>query len=370
MQKKLIALAIAGLASSAAFAQSNVTVYGVADVYYGTGGSTGTATRTAVNSGGLAGSRIGFKGVEDLGNGLKALFTLEYGLNMDDTSGVGTTAAGAGNARQQFVGLTGGFGTAVAGRLQTAGYDFSGATNALHGTAINPLQSVTANTNASTYGLIHSSSRANNAVAYISPSFGGVTIAVNHARLTEAANATTGSDAFANLLSATYVNGPLTVAAITTSAVVTPNLTGTTTYNVKENGLGGSYDFGVATLKASYLTRKVADNDSNKAWQISGIVPVSAVGKVVLGYAKNTIKTATTGINFAPGALNTDSLDSKAYTIAYLHSLSKRTTLYTGYAHLSNEKNATLATALGGTVAASTNGTASRTFVAGINHSF
>src|SRR5574343_1812592 len=103
MQKKIIALAVAALASTAAFAQTNVTIYGIADV--GVAGSFGGGQGGQANviSGGLSGSRIGFKGVEDLGNGLKALFTLEYSIDMDANTGVGAgTSAGA---RQQFVGL-------------------------------------------------------------------------------------------------------------------------------------------------------------------------------------------------------------------------------------------------------------------------
>src|SRR5574343_633103 len=108
MQKKIIALAVAALASSAAFAQSNVTIYGIADVGYFHMSADGKKPMNNVDSGGLAGSRIGFKGVEDLGNGLKALFTLEYALALDNNSGVGyaDTPWSSTVARQQFVGLS------------------------------------------------------------------------------------------------------------------------------------------------------------------------------------------------------------------------------------------------------------------------
>jgi predicted porin len=75
MQKKLIALAIAGIAAAPAFAQSNVTVYGRVDYgYMSRGGDDGAVstngTKTEMASGMQAGSRIGFKGSEDLGNGM------------------------------------------------------------------------------------------------------------------------------------------------------------------------------------------------------------------------------------------------------------------------------------------------------------
>src|SRR6185295_7772753 len=123
MQKKLIALAIAGLASTAAFAQSNVSIYVRVD--YGFmqrgGGDGAVADRGVKNefaSGIQSGSRIGFKGAEDLGNGLKAIFELEYSLAVDQ----GTTAATQWGNRHSYVGLTGNFGTVVGGRLDGIRY--------------------------------------------------------------------------------------------------------------------------------------------------------------------------------------------------------------------------------------------------------
>ncbi|HTH39817.1 MAG TPA: porin [Rhodocyclaceae bacterium] len=385
MQKKLIALAVAGLASSAAFAQSNVTVYGVVDVYYGNGTAANQATKSSVNSSGLSGSRIGFKGTEDLGNGLKALFTLEYGIDPTDNQGIGANStSGTANsnttsttARQQFVGLTGGFGTAVAGRLQTAGYDWSAVSNTFHGSAINPLNTVQGKlgaqgvTSAVAAGntLLGQSSRADNAVAYISPSFGGFVVAVNHARLSEGAvsgttPATNGSsDGVANLVSGTYTAGPAVVSLVYASAstgTVIGNAGGTTNGHFTEWGLGGGYDFGVVNLKASYQRQSVdkaynANVGDDKAYQISALIPVTAAGKVNIGWAK--LKKDSTSA----------SDDASSWTLAYLHSLSKRTTVYTGYQSVSNSGVQTLATGLSG---ASSAGGSAHAFVAGVNHSF
>ncbi|MBK7685504.1 MAG: porin [Rhodocyclaceae bacterium] len=89
MQKKIIALAIAGLASSAAFAQTNVTVYGKIDMSYEHSSGTGGSKTTGINSGGHDGSRLGFRGEEALGGGMKAIFGLEYGsLKADISSGL------------------------------------------------------------------------------------------------------------------------------------------------------------------------------------------------------------------------------------------------------------------------------------------
>jgi len=84
MQKKLIALAVAGLASSAAFAQSNVQIFGTLRPSYdfvsakdAAGNKISSLSTMNSNS-----STIGFKGEEALGNGLKAIFSLEYNLDL------------------------------------------------------------------------------------------------------------------------------------------------------------------------------------------------------------------------------------------------------------------------------------------------
>ena len=84
MKKSLLALAVLA-ASGAAMAQSSVTLYGVADagVTYVNGGQ----NWSGVTSGNNLTSRIGFRGVEDLGGGLKANFRLEAGLNLDNGDG-------------------------------------------------------------------------------------------------------------------------------------------------------------------------------------------------------------------------------------------------------------------------------------------
>jgi len=90
MKKTLLALA-AIAASSAAFAQSSVTLYGVVDASLESVKGDDTVTR--VSSDNLASSRLGFKGTEDLGNGLKANFVLESNMKMD------TGANGGGSTR-------------------------------------------------------------------------------------------------------------------------------------------------------------------------------------------------------------------------------------------------------------------------------
>jgi predicted porin len=117
MQKKLIALAVAGMASTAAFAQSNVTIYGLLQPSYDfMNVKGGSATNTDVTDMAYNNSRIGFKGEEALGNGLKAIFQIESKVDLANR-GEGTTGFGD---RDSFVGLAGAFGSLTFGNHQTA----------------------------------------------------------------------------------------------------------------------------------------------------------------------------------------------------------------------------------------------------------
>lgn len=330
MQKKIIALAVAGLVSGAAFAQSNVTVYGIVDAYYAHSSASDANDISSINGGGLSGSRLGFKGTEDLGNGLKALFVLEYGLTNDGNVGVGEDLA-----RQQLLGLTGNWGTLVAGRAQTAGYDWACATSTVAGSALDAV----AKMGVSTLLTCGGNGRQNNAVAYISPSFGGFTVALNHARVTEVGNDTSGT-----LVSAAYANGPIS------AGLIYSNIDANAAADTTEWGIRGSYDFGVVKVGASWQDTDTVVTD--KKWQIFGAIPVSAAGTVHLQYASRD--------------MDAKDMDANAWTIAYTHAMSKRTTAYAGYTHTSNDDLATQAAGF----AAPSAGGSSNVWALGLRHSF
>lgn len=125
MQKKLIALAVAGL-STAAFAQSNVTVYGRANLGFDSYSATGSAAGAAQDYKGRTrvfdnGSRIGFRGEENLGNGLKASFVIESGVNIDSGTNTGqggqaSTSVGTLGTRSSWLALGGNWGEVRLGR--------------------------------------------------------------------------------------------------------------------------------------------------------------------------------------------------------------------------------------------------------------
>src|ERR1700704_2312288 len=103
MKKSLLALAVLGAFAGAASAQSSVTLFGVVDVNAKSVKNDAVTTRQ-LGTDGLASSRLGFRGIEDLGGGLQAGFWIEGALS-PDTGGTGQTWA-----RRSTVSLIGGFG--------------------------------------------------------------------------------------------------------------------------------------------------------------------------------------------------------------------------------------------------------------------
>ncbi|MBW7656140.1 porin [Hydrogenophilus thermoluteolus] len=309
MQKKLIALAVAGLVAAPAMAQSNVTIYGVADAYFGFG-SDNNNDISAIDSGGLAGSRIGFKGSEDLGNGLKAVFTLEQGYAID-TGKASPSVGDSVFSRQAWVGLQGSFGTVSLGRQYAPGY-FVADYDALLSSKISP-QSTLSDLNRMTI-TPNSLARWDNSVKYTG-SFDAVNVQAIYSMGTNEALASGVSDDDKYGLSAAYANGPVNV------GVIYHNV-GYASKDQSEWLIGASYDFGMAKVAGSYQAasniRGTANADS-KLWNLGVIVPVGG-GNVHLAYAK----------------LDEDgtSVDPFSYTLAYTYPFSKRTTAYAGYQKL------------------------------------
>ncbi len=319
MQKKLIALAVAAAFSAPAFA--DVNVYGIVDAAVINKSVTGMKSDLTVLSGGLSGSRIGVVAAEDLDNGMKAIAKVEYRLDSAVADGVGT-------ARQEMLALAGGFGTVAAGYLQTTGYDWAVKFDPTVGSAISPLQAVNASM---LVGATAVASRADRALAYISPAMGDVTVAVNYstnvlgtAVAGVPSGQTTGNKTTATLLSATYNGSSIPLSVGVVYAATANDNAG---YNkISDVALGASYDLTVVKLLGTYQTSKVANGaGSDKAMSVSAVAPIGP-GALVASYAKNTI--AGTGDNNDAGM-----------TVAYLYGMSKTTTLYGAY-HKVNAKAA------------------------------
>ena len=365
MQKKLIAVAVAGLMSGAAFAQSNVTIYGVADGYYGRLSATGKMSNNYFNSGGLSGSRLGFRGQEALGGGLKAVFEYELAFNLDNNGNVAnaindaSVANGLTTTRQSYVGLGGSFGTVVLGRLQTPGF-YIGKFDALASSAISPQAILAANLGSTIAP--NNNGRVNNAIAYLSPNFSGFSAVVAYGSGEE--NTQSADKESVTGLGLNYENGPIAAGYVYhhVSNVGANNVANVDCPNLNEHMIGASYNFGVVKVLGSYQNMKLSGaglaspaTNRNNLWQLGVVAPVGA-GNVHLAYGKTNIKTTAAADN------------GKSWTLAYTHGFSKRTTGYVGYNHTDNDGD----NLTGGTagILTPTRGGSSKAFVVGMNHKF
>lgn len=174
MAKHAVACSVLLSVCGAANAQSSVTIYGRADAGMDSPRSGGSSVNR-VFSGGSAGSNLGFRGVENLGGGLAAVFRLEMGINLDDgTLGQGGRAFG----REASVGLSDArFGTLQMGRIPTPYYMVQSSVDAFVWEGAGGLLALTRNISPTTQRQVLPmgvSARQDNAVNYVSPRWGGV----------------------------------------------------------------------------------------------------------------------------------------------------------------------------------------------------
>lgn len=370
MQKKLIALAVAALASGAAFAQSNVTVYGLVDVGFSHRNdhiNSGVGSKNSIDDGLATGSRLGFKGTEDLGNGLKALFTLETGF-----------AADTGNLRQNnrlfgrqaFLGLTGNFGTAIAGRLYAPHYSFVSAIDPFKGGTVGRYRNVYA------AGLevggenLFDPTRVDNTIAYVSPSFSGFNVTAAYS--TNAIGQEGTENAHDNTVIALlprYTNGPLDV-GVSYHRIKDDDdgagVLGTIKPKITNLTVGGTYDFKVVKLHAIYDKNKLSvsnagwDDITLKSWLLGASVPFGKHA-VQFSYTQSKLDDQT----------NASAGKSKQWALGYTYALSARTGFYAAYADISNDDGANQVNRTASVGDSSNGGTGYQSgFQFGLKHSF
>ena len=357
MKKALFALAAAGTCaiSGVASAQSasNVTLYGIADagVEFAThtpGGNGGTVAR--VSSGNMSGSRWGLRGTEDLGAGLKAIFTLESGFDIDTgLSGQGSRLFG----RQAFVGLQGTFGAVTLGRQQNSLYDLFGAYDPMGVGPKYSLNSVDSGFNG----------RADNAVKYTGK-FGGLTATTFYstgrdstvAGSTEVpGNYKIGRNFGAGLA---YTTGPFSIG--TAYDQYQGNTVATDDRAVKRLAVGTSYDFGVAKVFAGY--RWMRDDGTSSATAASSRNNVYWVG----GLYRVTPALALTGAAYYTDTHNSNN-DPWMFVLSADYSFSKRTDAYLNLGYVRNKGTSALGLNGVGTVVAGENQTGA---TIGMRHRF
>ena len=410
MKKSLVALAALAFVGAAS-AQSTVTLFGVVDATYQHGSGSTAAGGNSVSRLGNSGynsSRLGFRGVEDLGGGMWAGFWLEAGLNNDNGTGAGTSSNNQWNGGTATVGGT----TSATGAVTTRGIQgltFNRrSTVSLGGnwgelrmgrdytpafwnyTVFDPFGTNGVGTNIvlTTYiggvtaaGLGTSSGgatsvRASNSIQYLTPGcqtpagctgFYGQAMYAMGENASPAANSNDGRHIG---FRAGYAQGPFNVAlgygktssnAAAAVAGASPIIDG----NFNEWNIGGSYDFGVAKLIGQYNRQNQDDangtvgvNVTAKGYLLGGLIPAGP-GTVRLSYSHQSVSSA--GTNVATFG---------QWAAGYVYDFSKRTSAYVTYARVNNPSSNTPGFAVGLNGAASTVGNSSSGYDIGLKHTF
>jgi predicted porin len=401
MQKKVMALAVAGALSApvAAFAQaSNVQIYGRLNVgldnYQATGASAGSASDVKSRMRQFdQGSRLGVRGAEDLGGGLKAIFQIESGVNVD--SGTTTSQSGSANAsagtfasRDSYVGLEGGFGRLTMGRQ--AVYYGNGVIEQVTSNYVN-ISSAFFSGSTSRFGA--PTTRTNNVFAYTTPTFGGFNATAWYSPNSEAA--APGAPTNGKIFGATarysgVVNVPvdwarnkkqsdLVVGANSTAGTGAGDLTGL------KIGVGWPYAPGAQISviaiqnkqdKAALTTGFTAAGDNVKqrgvgvAWEhvFGNIQALAEVARIQKATGCTESATANPGVS---GSSCSDT-EANSIMVGAKYLLSKRTGVYVTYNKITNKANSNLDFSSAGYSAVNTlaAGADPRVWAIGVMHNF
>jgi predicted porin len=313
-----------------------VTIYGILDagIVSEHGGINGAVNK--VTSGVASNSRIGFKGSEDLGNGLSAIFLLEAGYNVD--TGTSSTSGSLFN-RQAYVGLKSQtLGGVTLGRQYTPFY------NTMVQVA-DPFAGGYAGSIKNLFSAVGTNTRTSNTILYSSPTYNGFSGDVAYSAGESTDNNVTGRQMGASL---GYANGPLVVRAAYN--VRDNNATNGSTGFVVNDSTGrnaiiaANYDFTVVKAylayaqdkglnsallpnSTAYTTTSVAASADSREALIGATVPVGPAGTVMVSYIKKDDKEAA-------------NRDASQWALGYSYALSKRTSAYLAYAKIDNKRGA------------------------------
>ena len=333
MKKSLIALAVLA-ASGAAMAQSSVPRFGIVDTAVGYVDNANAAGDSVygLTTSGNATSRLGFRGVEDLGGGLKAGFWLEGEIFGDDGN-----AAGFNFTRRSTVSLMGGFGEVRMGRDLTPNYSKTISYDLFSQTGIGQFMGWRDWASNSDFGAAlttavptadASNVRASNMISYFTPNFGGLTAGLGYGFDEQ----TTGKAGRYVGGYVAYDNGPLSLAASYDQRDLLVNglVAGSAVLDRDTFTLGGSYNLNVVKLNAIVQQSKykaLGESEKVNAYALGVSAPVGA-GEVKLQYALYDNKI----------------IESKAHHISlgYVHNLSKRTAVYGTVSYMDNKDDSNL----------------------------
>jgi predicted porin len=345
-------------------AQSSLTMFGIVDVGV-QGGQGSVSNRLQIGSGGNMTSRLGLRGIEDLGGGVAASFWLEAGFNADDGSfqasnadnqGRFTAVSGkivpsaVGNGsltfnRRSTLGITGPFGEIRLGRDYTPQFWNQTLFDPFGGVGVGTSQPYSASIGGPIF------SRASNSIGYFLPAalggfYGQVQYYFGENPSNVAAPIDRG-DGSGGGVRLGYAKGPFNAAlAYAETRYAVPG-------NIRTINFGGSYDLRVATLRLIYNQDKVEGAGQGRGYMLAVTAPAGP-GEFKVSYSAYKVRLAS-------GSPNTGKL-----ALGYVYNLSKRSVLYATLARATNRDGA--ATGLNGSMTAiNANSTG---YDVGLRHSF
>jgi predicted porin len=343
MKKSLFALAALTAFAGVASAQSSVTLFGVVDLA-ARNVKNGSNSIKSLSQDGNASSRLGFRGVEDLGGGMRAGFWIEGAIN-PDTGGTTQTWQ-----RRSTLSLMGGFGEIRLGRDYTPTFwnhtvfDPFGTNGVGSQTNLMTRQGSASVLNGGAGTLV----RANNTIGYFLPAMGGV---YGQVQVSAAEGAPNGNKYAGARFG--YAGGPVNVAVAFGTTDITATL------EQKAFNVGGSFNLGFMTLMGQYHSYKIntAAFGTQKNALVGVLVPLGA----------GTLKASYGRVGGKAG------FDATQIAAGYVYDLSKRTALYTHFSKISNEKGSSFAASGSGPAYTAANiaaGKGSTAYEFGVRHSF
>lgn len=306
---KYVITAALALTAAAAQAQSHVQIYGVVDAGVLAEYGTPAGNSTGIGSGLASGSRLGFKGSEDLGNGLSAVFVLESGYRVDNGAmGQGGLIFG----RQAFVGLRGTFGTVTVGRQYSPYYQ------AIRDVA-DPFEDGMAG---QATNLMAGNYRMDNSVVYATPRVAGWSAEVAYAAGEVTDKLAVNDDRkrqFSGMLS--YAAGPLVVmlAHHHSEDALLPD-------HVRNTALAARYTLGAVTGHAAVASNRGLAGERSRD-VLLGVTWKHGPHRVLLSAIDRDDRSAARR-------------DARQFGAGYLYGLSPRTDLYAAYGHIDNDNGA------------------------------
>lgn len=392
MQKKILALAVAGaLAPAAAMAQSTVEIYGRANLSLDSWKATGSTAGAAADFKRRArvvdsGSRLGFRVNEGLGGGMRAFVVMETGVNIDNgstagQSGAANTSTGVWATRDSYVGVGGGWGDVRFGR-QSIWW----ANGVIAQTGANYV-------NTAVDGLINSPSitaipvaRQSNVVSYNTPTFGGFNASLSYSPTSEAAAAGQPTDGKVYGLTGRYTTGALRAQfdwAVNKGASTDPAAaTGRPETTGMKVGLGWAYAPGsqvsgilgrlendnIAALTVGGAVLAVGGEDVKRNFWLLNWEHMIGPWQLVAQYYQNAK---------VKGLVNDANTRAKGITLGGKYYLSKRTGMYVTYSTVRNEDRSWadlsgggFSSATGGALTSASAGADVKVWAIGVMHNF